>query len=182
MNSQDPGWKPALKGVWRGLLPYTAHMALQRSVLLGARGLVLASLFQWTAYGVILSFLGIGNWRPTMAIVLVAAFGVVTLLLVVYFRRRPFASGDADALRQSAAQTFLVTYSLANAPVLAGFVGFFVVSDGKMLTYLSGIPFGLLAFALGGPTKANLARRQDEIRKRGTPLSLVEILSSGHPK
>jgi hypothetical protein len=183
MNGRDPGWKPAIKGAWRGLVPYGIGVQSGRQkhpAVLFLRSLWLSLLVQWALFGVVLAFLvrnSIDDKRWTLF--LTAGFGSVSLALLAWFRARPLKADDPPSLRDRYATASMIGFSLANAPVLMGFVSFFI--GGGMPAYLLGVVFGLASFALMAPTLSNLDHFQRRLRESGVALSLLQALAEPLP-
>jgi hypothetical protein len=51
---------------------------------------------------------------------------------------------------------------------------------GSLWIYLVGLPFALVGFAIIGPTRTNIERRQQALRALSSPLSLGQALMN-HP-
>lgn len=179
---KDPGWKPALKGVWRAIIPYGLGLrgSRQRPALEFARILWLSLLFQWTSFGVILAIIARGSaYDERWTLWLPVGIGTASVAFLSWMRARPKTAKDLDQLLTRYTTDSYIGFAMSSAPVLWGFVGYFM--GGGMATYLAGIPFGLAGFALMAPTRSNLEYYQRKVRESGAVLSLLDALSQPPP-
>jgi hypothetical protein len=176
--AEDPGWKPAIKGVWRMLVPGGAAMISKRvSALTTTRTFAVGAFLGWMAVAGFLALLD-QDLTPTTAAEGVAVFGAIEVILIAVLRRRSLAVDSAKRLRQSFAQTFFLGYVLANAAMIFAFFTFFRATRGQLLTYLIGIPFAAFGLWLIAPTKARLAGQQVRLEAAGSELVVLEVLEA----
>ena len=112
--------------------------------------------------------------QGTWFVVVVLGIGAGALVYVQAIRaRRP----NAESLERLAASYRALTFigiGVAESAALIGFVGTFVMSN--YWIYLVGMTFALGGLLLVGPTRREIARRQEQITAQGSPLSLVQAL------
>jgi hypothetical protein len=65
---------------------------------------------------------------------------------------------------------------LAESAALFGFVGVFI--GGSLWIYLVGLAFAVVAFWMIAPTRLDIERKQREITAAGSPLSLLDALTT----
>jgi len=176
--AEDPGWKPALKGVRRMLIPGGAAMIPKReTALTTARTFAVGAVIGWFAVGGFLALLD-QDLTPTTAAEGVAIFGVVEVVLIAALRRRELSVENARKLRHSFAQTFFLGYVLANTVMIFAFFAFFRAGRGQLLAYLMGIPFAAFGLWLIAPTKDRLAGQQARLDAGGSDLVVLEVLEA----
>lgn len=178
MNGQDPGWKPAMTGLWRALMPWLGFRAGRgKSTIVVLRAIWLSMLVSWAGFALVLDFVSEGSLssRPRWVSPLVAGLACTEIGQLLWLRARPLSLDGEAALAASYAQLSLIGFAFTNTAVLFGFVGFFL--GGGMLAFLVGIPFGLAGFMIMAPTRSNLDRSQRRIRERGSALSLLTALN-----
>jgi hypothetical protein len=108
----------------------------------------------------------------------VVGVGVTSLAYVQSIRARSLNTSSPKALSVSyRAQTF-IGIGVSEAAALAGFVGSFVM--GTWWIYLLGAIFATIGLVLIGPTKREIARRQEWIASQGSSLSLGQALMDSH--
>ena len=113
----------------------------------------------------------------------VGGIGLACIAGVLWVRHRRLDTSSSQRLAGSYSGSFFIGIGVAQVAILYGFVGVFVA--GKFWIYLLGMALGLAALALVGPTRRELARRQEQIAAQGSSLSLVRALkesSSQRPK
>ena len=131
---------------------------------------------------VLISVLALGDGsgdrsiEPSIFAAGVAAFGVLTLGMVVSVTRKPLDGSSAESLVGTYRTRFFLRMALSQAVFLMGFVGVFVTGEPWLV--LAGLPFALFGFALAAPTSSKLAHDQEALRARGSQLDLVHALVS----
>jgi hypothetical protein len=106
----------------------------------------------------------------------VAALGVYSLVAMAWTRRRPLVTASPEALAGSYRARFFIGVGLAQSAALFGLAGVFI--GGSLWIYLVGLAFGLVAFWMIAPTRLDIERRQREITAAGSPLSLLNALTT----
>jgi hypothetical protein len=101
------------------------------------------------------------------------------VIFLAWIRARPKNPKDLEQLLTRYATDSYIGFAMASAPVLWGFLGFFM--GGGMPAYLAGIPFGMAGFALMAPTRSNIEYYQRRVRESGVVLSLLDALSQPPP-
>ena len=164
----DPGWFPGVAGASGA--SGTDGLVILRILflsLLAAPFLILLVLtFVIDEVGSLEPLLGTGV--AGLAIAGVAAAGWVT--------RRDLDVTSAETLAQSYRTSFFLGFALNEAPLLIAFV--FCYIEEAMWPYLVAFPIYLVGMWLLAPTKRNLARRQEQVHRRGSMLSLGQALAS----
>jgi hypothetical protein len=111
---------------------------------------------------------------PWIWFLALAGYGLVTLALVRSTRSRRLDTASLETLAGSYKNQFFLGIAFAESAGLVGFVGVFLT--GRLSSYLVGLAFALIGFAMMAPTRRNIERRQQEIMARGSALSLGEAL------
>jgi hypothetical protein len=175
-GEMDPGWKPALNGIWRGVMPQLTTRS-KKPTLIVLRSIWLYAPVSWLLFFSVLSFLEQpeSSARPGWVLPAIVVAGVMDVYLVLYFRRRQLDLTSSEALARSYSQISLIAWSMANSSVLFGFVGFFLGHG--MPAYFLGLPFAAVGLALMMPTSRNISMFQEQIRAKGSSLSLLEALA-----
>jgi hypothetical protein len=179
MDARDPGWRPALRPLFRSvLIPFlsTRKQARNTPTLVGLRTLVLVLPIQWLLFLGLLRITGPdtdrgGRWVP----IVVGIDGLIAIRLVMAFvRKQPLDASDLPSLAASYRALFLVGWAVVDGVVLFGFVGFFLA--GHLWVYLLAIPPAAVGLGFLAPTRSEIDRRQRELRSMGSSLSLLEAL------
>lgn len=177
---QDPGWKPALEyampGAARG--PQSAGaITVFRGLFLALVGAPLVMLFVMA-----LVFEEVGAPDPPLAGVVVA-IGLAGIAAASWTRRRPLEGNDEAEVTASYRTLFLLGFALAETPLLVSFVLAFVTDE--LWPFLMALPLYYLAMALVAPSRSNLDKRDEQLRGRGSTISLRRALNepiSGGPQ
>jgi hypothetical protein len=184
--TQDPGWRPSLRGFPWYLIPFFGEMMRARGWRRERNGLIVLRsrflgvlvplfLFLWAMRFIAPWDGGDERWVPWA----VAALGVYSLVAIAWIRRRPLVTGSPEALAGSYRASFLIGVGLADSAALFGFAGVFI--GGSLWIYLLGLAFGLVGFLMIAPTRLDIERRQREITAAGSPLSLLDVLTTFPP-
>ena len=184
-NQKDPGWLPSLRGLWWFLIPIVNMMKIggwrtEESVLVVLRTVFLGVVVSLFLFLWAMSFItpwdgGDERWVPLA----VAAIGIISLAWVASIRRRPLLTTSPEALARHYRALFFIGLGAAADAALLGFVGVFL--GGSLWIYLVGLAFGLVGLWMIAPTRSDIERRQREITAGGSPLSLLEALTSIPP-
>lgn len=181
--NQDPGWRAAVswKLVFFSLFP-AALTPRYGSIgtgpaLVRVRMLWLSSILMMLHILWVTSFVVRGQepletpswWWP-----LQLAYSALSIGLAFWARSRELDTTDDASLRKTYIATFMLGYALSLSPALIGFVGVFII--GGMTPLLVGLVFFAAGFAINAPTRASIARRQDELQRRGSTRSLIQVL------
>lgn len=179
----DPGWRPAISGALRGLVPGWGMRSRRRQPatadgLLILRGLYLSFVCAIGLIGVVVAILegeeGIrGSVAERPAALVVLAVGVASLL-APRLLARPLSCESETALAGAYRQRFFLRIAFAEAAALVGFTGF--IASGAGWIYLLGASFTAVGFARLAPTVRHLDQDRDDLRRRGCSLSLTVAL------
>lgn len=190
-DHEDPGWRPFLRVLRTSLIAFVGQFLIQRKEKRGGIdhltafrlifvGLIVALLFWgW----VLLYIVESGRWWSTdqdaWFLGVVLRVGALATLLVQRVRaRRLDVTSPGNLAASYRARTFIGIGS-AEVPALAALVGVFVM--GAYWIYLVGLAFALAGLSLVGPTRREIAPRQEQIAAQGSPLSLVKALMEAPP-
>lgn len=162
ISGDDPGWKPGsgtalatFRVVW---IAYLSAQALLAGVV------AFLAVDQRTS----------GSWLLPAGMVAVASVAGAALPQVM---ARPLDASDAAALLASYRARFFVRTAFANMVPMVGFAAFVV--SGRPLAYGAAAVVGILLLVLrAAPSQGNLARDQAELDLAGSPVRLVDALST----
>lgn len=121
----------------------------------------------------------VGSPEPLVAGVLAAA-GSAGLVVVSRARNRPLAGSTAADVAGAYRTSFFVGFVGSEAPVLAGLVVSFLTEE--LWPYLMMLPFFVVGMALTAPSRRNLARRDEQLQRGGSPISLRAALNDPVPR
>jgi hypothetical protein len=183
----DPGWRTVLRyaPLWLVPIPFLYTVLLRRTAGDGVTRLRSVYLRMITVPFMILVVLYVirdrslpqrDPWMPA-AVAVVGLAGVVASYWVRH-RRLPNPQTER-ALAGGYVGTLMIGISVAELPMLAGFVGVFLTH--RLWSYLVGMGFSLVCGAMIAPTKADIERRQVELTERGSKLSLGVALLRYRP-
>jgi predicted permease len=105
--------------------------------------------------------------------------GLYSIGGVLWARSRRLDTSNPAALAGTYPATLFVGIAMAQSAGLIGFALSLVAET--IVPYLVGLGFAIIGLALTGPTRANLSRRQQQIRNEGSSLSLVDALMAAPP-
>ena len=123
--TQDPGWRPSLRGFPLYLIPFFGEVMRARGWRKERNGLIVLRsrflgvlvplfLFLW-AMRFIAPWDGVDErWVPWA----VAALGVYALVAIAWMRRRPLVTGSPEALAGSYRASFFIGVGLADSAAL----------------------------------------------------------------
>ncbi len=107
------------------------------------------------------------------------AVGLVVVGVVLHFAaramERPLDGSSESSLVRSYQARMFIWVGLGEFPAFLSVT--FVVLTGQPWLYLIGLAFALAGLARIAPTAAHLAKDQQELRRRGSTLSLTQVLS-----
>lgn len=183
-GADDPGWRRSLVGLVLVMPGISLVLAQRRAgqadgvILLRTVYLSFVSALLAVAV-VIVAFLGISPGNETSegveaAAGLVVLVGIVCILGARVIGNRPLDCRSEQALAESFRKSFFLTVALAELTALVAFVAAFLVDTGWL--YLLGGAFSAVGFARSAPTAGHLARRQDDLGRRGCTLSLRDAI------
>ena len=186
MTQEDPGWRPSLRGFPWYLIPFFDEVRRargrrrERNGLIDLRSkflgvLIPLFLFLWSMKFIAPWDGGDERWVPWA----VAALGVYSLVAIAWFRRRPLVTGSPEALAGSYRASFFIELGLADSAALFGLTGVFI--GHSLWIYLVGLAFALVGMWMTAPTRLDIERRQREITAVGSPLSLLDALTTVPP-
>lgn len=187
-SSGDPGWRPALKGMGRVLIPAAPMMRAQRQLVAGGRldGLValrsafLTFVLSIGLIGIVVAFLADDGGRPSMSgeagAALVTVAGISSVLGIRLLRRSLDCRSDAS-LAESYRSRFFLRVAFAEGVTLLGFVTFFLTANPAM--YPLALVFWAVGFASLAPTAGHLEADQRALVASGCGRPLVAALRLG---
>jgi hypothetical protein len=176
----DPGWRPAWHIVVGRIPPFFFIPSYRHrrapEALTAFRATFIGVVAPLPLYVVLLAF--DRPWNdgtvPTRVAVGLTILGLLSLAFVERARRRPLEIEGPDRLAESFRSRTFAGLGFAEMPVLLAFVA--VLTSGNVWPYAIGLSFSLVGLWLIAPGARELARRQEEITFRGSPLSLVAAL------
>jgi hypothetical protein len=187
----DPGWRTVWSPLWLVPIPFLSTALQRRRAVDGITRLRSLYLRMVTVPFLLLVPLLViwdralpqrNPWVPAA----VAVVGLVDVVALSWVRRRPLpnpkpkqAFEPEQALAGAYFATMMIGISVGNVPQLLGFVGFFTTD--RLWSYLIGMGFSFVCWALVAPTKADIERRQLELAERGSTLSLGVALLRYRP-
>jgi F0F1-type ATP synthase membrane subunit c/vacuolar-type H+-ATPase subunit K len=189
--NEDPGWGLVLKRLRWLAIPFIGPILSHRHRKdpldgISAFRLIFAGLLcALPLYAFVLLFIIPSDrlWRVDQArwvVPVVACWGVMSLGLVRMVRGRPLDTASADKLAASFRSKVFIGIGYAESAALVAFVGTFIM--GTWWVYLVGMSFAYVGLTLVGPTRHEIARRQEEIVAQGSPLSLTAALMAKPPR
>ena len=181
-GERDPGWFSAKSFLWT----FVPGLGVRRAQQEVDNALQMLRLL-FTSFAMALFFIGVvvvvlssGTSAAEATSVGPIATSVVGCgmfsLFIPRFVERPLDCSSPQALVVSYRTRFFLRIAFADAAALVGFVGFFL-ADAWWL-YPLGVAFALVGFARLAPTRANLARDQEELNLAGCGHSLVHVLTA----
>jgi F0F1-type ATP synthase membrane subunit c/vacuolar-type H+-ATPase subunit K len=187
---EDPGWGLVLKRLRLFAIPFIGPMLMYRrrkdplDGITGLRLIFVGLLNALWLYALVLLFIVPSDrwWKAdqsTWVVGVVVSWGVISLGLVQLVRSRPLDTASPQELAGSFRSKLFIGIGSAESAALVAFVGTFVM--GTWWIYLVGMSFALIGLLLVGPTRHEIARRQEEVVARGSPLSLVAALMGMPP-
>jgi hypothetical protein len=189
--ADDPGWRPALRGIWWAMLiPGQLASQQRRASQAGVNGLtILRRVFVSFAFAlaligvvvVVLSSTTKLNSHPMSAdavLVAIAIIGAAALILPRNIERQLDCSDDGH-LAGSYRTRFFLRVAFSQAVSLVGFAGFILTNAGWL--YAVGAAFTAFGYCRLAPTAANLARDQVTLVETGCGRSLIRALAALPP-
>ena len=176
---EDPGWQFSPRMLAFMLPGYEQFFGRRRAVdtLAATRQAFTGFTGSLVLYGVVLFFLEPGQRdlkrSPGLALVFTAV-AALNSLITPRLLEKPLEGTDFKALAASYQVRFFLRVAFAEFAALIGFVMFFVANE--WWAYPLGVAVAAVGFARLAPTKANLAKDQADLRRRGNQLSLVAAL------
>lgn len=187
-DTRDPGWRPAFtKPQWLLLLalPVFGTIAargarLERCGALVRVRVVFVSRVVSLALICLVTLRVVGEQEQRGEVglwwALLVGIGTLDTAMVWWARTRPLDPSNPDSLRQSYVATFMLGTAVALSSALIGFVLVFIT--GHIEPLFVGMVFSLVGLAMIAPTRREIERREQELRSKGSPLSLVDVLVS----
>lgn len=182
---EDPGWRAPLRGAVWIFIPFVGWTFARRSRsggvgLLSLRRIYLVLVGSLLLFIIAFSFVtpwdgGDEGWTP----IAVFALGVFQLVAVIRVNGRPLSTQTPEQLAATYRSRFFIGIGMAEAAALWGVCGMFI--EGSLWIYLVGLAFALAGFAIIAPSRANIERKQHQIRAQGSPLSLGQALTDFVP-
>jgi hypothetical protein len=180
----DPGWGRAIRGVGWFVIPIAHLLTARRKPpedgLTALRRVYLGlvdSLFLF-----LVAFAFIAPWNsgsPGLTPVVVALLGVGCLIVIMLLRRRPLVGDTPGRLAANYRAAFFIEIGYAAIPAFSGLAGTLIAQS--LWIYLVGLPFSVVSFAFIAPTRADIERRQGEIKRPGSRFSLGQALIDSTP-
>jgi F0F1-type ATP synthase membrane subunit c/vacuolar-type H+-ATPase subunit K len=185
MDYEDPGWRPALRRSALIHIPIVGLVLLRRSGGISGNGItalraVYVGLVNavWLMGFVLLFIVPRRQWfdlgRTNSFFWVVLGVGVTSVSYVQVIRGRPLNTSSPTALSASYRTQLFIGLGVSEAAALAGFVGSFLM--GTWWIYLLGAILATIGFILIGPSRREIARRQEGIAAQGSSLSLGKAL------
>ena len=165
----DPGWRPAVRLFGRGPRPTDGLLVLRMLFV----ALVKAALL----IGVVLAFLGLPLGEPeAVPLAGVIALGLAGIAAATWTARRPLTGTDEAAVAGAYRTSFFLGFALNEMPLLAAFVISFLLEE--MWAYFLALPLYLVGMWRIAPSRGNLERRQEDLHRQGSPVSLSAALQT----
>lgn len=175
MNGRDRGWKPLLKILAMGFMPWKARRWLPEfNKLLQIRGIWLSLVISLLSYLIVLSFIAPWNGEAGPFPWVVAGVGVAALVGIYLLRRQSLRGATPETILKSFNERFFQSFALSETPALLGFVSVFL-RDVRWL-YVVGASFALVGMLLCGPLRQNIDHYDRMLRASGSPLRLSDLL------
>jgi hypothetical protein len=175
---EDPGWRPNLKQMLKHhVTPWSVKPRYQQGVhpLTTLRSLYLSLLLAGPLMLYVVTFISpYGDPSPALAAGL-GAVGVVCLAASRWAWNRELKIGSREELAQSFRSTFFLAFALSEIPMLVSFA--VSVARDEWWPFLIGLGFFLVGMASIAPTRGRLQAKDDELRARGSPHLLTEVLA-----
>lgn len=176
----DPGWggSAALIGLLAPPILFIRASAA-RDGLLTLRVIFLVFVQSNLVIGIVLLVMALTDSMPPgsvdagPAVAAVALFGVLINVVAAVVGPRLDCT-TPGRLVGSYRVRFFIRLALAEAPVLAAFVGAMVT--GEPLVFLVGLPFGAFGYLRAAPTRRSIERDQDALITSGCGTSLIPAL------
>ena len=184
--SDDPGWRPAMQGIWWLLIPGQLIRQQRRGAQAGVNGLTmfrrvfLSFVVALVLIGVVVVVLSSTRAldRPALPIAVVAG-AIIALgaagLAAPGVVQRPLDCSDDARLAASYRTRFFVRVASSEVASLAGFAGF-VLTNAWWL-YALGAAFTATGYYRLAPTAANLAKDQRLLGDASCSRSLISALA-----
>jgi hypothetical protein len=183
----DPGWRPALRGIWWVLVPALLRRLLyRRAAKAGLHGLtILRSIFVSLVTGLVGVGVVVGIITSTSKFMAHPLAGGPVAAAIIIFgiaslegeRRieRPLDCTDEPRLAGSYQVRFFLRVAFSEVIALVGFVA--VILTNQWWPYLLGVGLTAVGFWRLAPNLANLARDQAILTQAGCERSLVAALA-----
>jgi hypothetical protein len=176
---EDPGWS----GIWRkalvGLIPFGLGRVHRAPGIATLRSVFVSYVAAVLLFGIPLAFVtprSQSGDTTTICLVAVIVAGAVGIGAAHMFRGRPLDVSSAVALADAYRSNFFLKLAFAEFIALVGFTLTFV--SGSYVVYPIAVALSLVAFAVAAPTRSDVTDRQDEIRRAGSPLDLLQVLQT----
>jgi hypothetical protein len=171
----DPGWFPGANRSASGPSGGTGPSGTDGLVIL--RILFLSLLAAPFFILAILTFVidEVGSPEPLLGTG-IAGLALAGVAAAAWASRRPLDITSAESLAQSYRTSFFLGFALNETPLLIGFA--FCYIEEAMWPYLVAFPIYLVGMWLLAPRRRNLERRQEQIYRQGSMLSLGRAISS----
>lgn len=172
----DPGWAPAV----RLLLPF-GRAPGSINGLITIRVLFLTLLNAALVMLFVMAFVvdgGVGSPDPPLVAVIVG-LGLAGVAGAVLVRNRPLDGSDDSELAAAYRTSFFVGFVANEVPLLIALLLSF--QKDALWPYPTGLPLYVVGMALIAPGRANLDKREEQLRQRGSTASLRRILNEPPP-
>jgi hypothetical protein len=184
--SEDPGWRPALSGLWWVFIPGQLVRQQRKARQAGVNGLTvhrkvfLSFVAALILIGAVVETLSIGSQltrrpRPGGVFAIVVVVYGVFALTAPRLIERPLDCTDEARLAGAYRTRFFLRVAFSESVALLGFVGFMVTGRGWL--YPLGAAFTAIGFCWLAPTARNLAKDQEALVAAGCGRSLVSALA-----
>ncbi len=172
---EDPGWLRAFKTRRTGGLSGTKGADVDGVVIMRVLFLSLTLAALLILFVLTFIFEEVGVPDPALGSVVVG-LGVAGVAAAAWSANRKLDTSTASALAESYRSNFFLGFALNEAPLLTSFVFCFIQDE--LWPYLVALPLYLVGMALIAPGRRNLERRQEQVHRQGSTLSLGRALSS----
>jgi hypothetical protein len=167
---EDPGW-------WRGYKRMrSTDQEHPAAGIIVARMLFVGLLWGGLGIGFVLIFISVTFGTPDLLAGLVVGPGLLGNAAAAWSARRALDISSEQALAASWRTNFFLGFALNEAPLLIAFALTFLIDE--TWPYFVDLPFWLFGMYLIAPSARNLARRQQQIIRAGSSLSIGAALSA----
>jgi hypothetical protein len=186
----DPGWRHIVRSLAFMWIPIIGLLLIRRRrgsadgitwLRFIYLGIVMAV---WLMAFVLLFVVPSDRWFKTDQAMwfppIVVAAGLLSLGYVQRIRSRALDTGNPTALAASYRSNSFIGLAVSEAAALIAFVASFFM--GAWWIFLVGASFATIGFILIGPSRREIARRQEQIAAQGSSLSLGRALMGTTPR
>jgi len=181
--SDDPGWRPALRPIWKFLVPWVTFFPLRRRLdLIGLRRVFLHVGVALVELALVISSRAVEQRRESTGAWLrlgVGAAGCFGGLVWSTSRWRdpqdPADLRSAEKVANGFRALSFIRLGLAASPAMYGIVGTQLTETAELA--FVGAAISVVLIAVYGPTRSRVDDIQDRLRAAGSPISLRAALA-----